>query len=277
MAMTIFDMQERIRTTGAYTTPDGVCSRPWRNSWRASCWIGFSVLRALWRSGMSARKNRFGHREWALYAGQIFFDAERIGGRVSCEGFLGRAGYTGPVVYVANHMSMLETMVLPVLLITFGPLGIVLKKSLLDYPIAGRAFSSKPVIGLGRTNPREDLMTVLTEGEAILKSGTSLLIFPQGTRRSVFRAAQFNSIGVKLAERAGVPVVPVALRCDFLGVGRYTKDLGPVDVQAPIRFACGPVLKVGELPAKALHVACIGFIEQKIRDWGLPVADGGAS
>jgi len=99
------------------------------------------------------------------------------------------------------------------------------------------------------------------------------LIFPQGTRRAVFNPRQFNSIGVKLAERAGVPVVPIALRCDLIGVGKYTKDLGPVNLANPVRFACGPMLDVSE-NAKEAQRRCTDFILGKMKAWGMPVKEG---
>jgi hypothetical protein len=45
-------------------------------------------------------------------------------------------------------------------------------------------------------------------GLARLKQGISIVVFPQTTRMVDFDASQFNSIGVKLAKKAGVPVVP---------------------------------------------------------------------
>jgi 1-acyl-sn-glycerol-3-phosphate acyltransferase len=116
-------------------------------------------------------------------------------------------------------------------------------------------------------------VTVLEQGAARIAGGSSVLLFPQGTRQSVFEAKRFNTLGAKLAERAKVPVVPIAVKTDFLQTGKMIKDFGLVDPSRPIRIACGPVLKP-DLGAKKAHEQCVVFIEGKIREWGLPVAAG---
>ncbi len=272
--MNSLDFHRQLRETGSYETQPGVCKKPWKNGFRASYWVNWRLVWMLYNAGMSARKGLFSWARWAELTFGMYTDIESIGGKFYLEGFERLRDTKMPVVYVANHMSMLETMILPTALMAFGELGIVLKKSLLDVPIAGDAFRSKPIIALGRSNPREDLVAVLNEGEAILKSGVSLMIFPQGTRRAVFNPKQFNTIGVKLAERAGVPVVPIALRCDLLGVGKYTKDLGPVDLTAPVRIACGEPMMVERSNAKEVQHACTDFILNKHKAWGLPVKEG---
>ena len=73
---------------------------------------------------------------------------------------------------------------------------------------------------------------------------------------------------MKLAQNAGVPVVPVAGQTTFLGVGKYTKDFGPVDTSVPVRFTCGPVLPVTRATAKAVQAQCIDFIASKLEEWG---------
>lgn len=269
------DIIPEILSSGAYTTPPNLCKHPRKNGLLTTLKLHHSVLRAFLSSGMAAKRGDFGWETWRDYAGQPWIDLEQMGGHIEVEGFdqlIG--GQSLPAVYAANHMSMLETVTLPPLLLLFGKLGIVLKKQLLDVPIAGCAFKSKPIVALGRDNPREDLAKVLREGVEILKSGVSLLIFPQGTRRDVFRPRQFNSIGAKLAEKAGVPIIPIALQCNVLGVGKYTKDFGPVDITKPMRFACGKPMPVTKQNARDVQKACTDFIASKLRQWDFPVEAG---
>ena len=123
-----------------------------------------------------------------------------------------------------------------------------------------------------RQNAREDLVTVLEQGPLRIANGCSVLLFPQGTRQSIFEAKRFNSLGAKLAERAKVPVVPLAVQTDFLQNGTLIKDFGVVNPALPIRIACGPVISP-EQGAKKAHEQCVAFIENKLREWGLPVAE----
>ena len=197
--------------------------------------------------------------------------AEKMGATVTLDGFAQRAAYKGPVVYVSNHMSTLETMVYPTALNSFGKLSIILKKSLDAIPLVGKSARAVGSIAVTRTNAREDLKTVLEEGAQRLATDSSVLLFPQGTRQKVFDARRFNSLGAKLAERAGVPIVPLAVQTDFLQTGKWIKDFGRVDPSRPIRFACGPVL-MPTMGAKQMHEQSVHFIETQLRSWGLALA-----
>ena len=55
---------------------------------------------------------------------------------------------------------------------------------------------------------------VLEGGKQRLQKGISIIVFPQTTRTVRFEPENFNSIGVKLAQRAKVPIIPLALRTD---------------------------------------------------------------
>ena len=95
-------------------------------------------------------------------------------------------------------------------------------------PFFGPVMCSRDPIVVGRTNPREDLAAVLEGGLERLKKGISIIVFPQHTRSREFNPQMFNSIGVKLAKKAGVPIVPLALKTDAWGQGKKIKELGPV-------------------------------------------------
>ena len=73
----------------------------------------------------------------------------------------------------------------------------------------------------------------------MLKKGISIIIFPQSTRSLEFKPEDFNSLGVKLAKKAGVEVVPVAIRTDYWGNGKWIKELGPIDRHKPINIKFG--------------------------------------
>ncbi|MBW2177934.1 MAG: hypothetical protein JRH03_13480, partial [Deltaproteobacteria bacterium] len=52
-----------------------------------------------------------------------------------------------------------------------------------------------------------------------LQRNVSVLVFPQTTRGLRFDPDKFNTLGIKLARRAKVPVIPVAVKADAWGVG----------------------------------------------------------
>ena len=79
-------------------------------------------------------------------------------------------------------------------------------------------------------------------------------------------------MGTKLAQAAGVPLVPIALQTDFVGLGRWIKDLGPINPSRPVRFAAGPLL-APDVPARSLHQQCLDFMTGQFRAWGVPVME----
>ncbi|MCM2973671.1 lysophospholipid acyltransferase family protein [Larsenimonas suaedae] len=113
----------------------------------------------------------------------------------------------GTFVMLSNHQSEWETLYLQ--LIT-SPVCTVLKKELLSLPIFGWALRLLNPIPLDRSNPSAALRAVISEGGERLKSGLSILIFPEGTRVEPGKRRRFNKSGALIASNAGVPVVPIA-------------------------------------------------------------------
>jgi hypothetical protein len=109
---------------------------------------------------------------------------------------------------------------------------------------------------------------MLREGEARLKAGRSIIVFPQSTRSACFDLNAFNSIGIKLARRTGVPVVPVAIKSDAWGMGRLLKDFGAVDPEKDVHIKFGAALTV-EGNGRAEHAAVCQFISTNLAGWGI--------
>jgi len=191
---------------------------------------------------------------------------ESLGTRVIVENVEALRGIDGPCVIVANHMSTLETFLMPCIVLPVKPMTFVLKRSLVDYPVFGIVARSWNPIVVGRVNPREDLRAMLEGGHDRLSRGISVTIFPQTTRTTIFRPDQFNSIGVKLARREKVPVLPVALKTDAWGTGKYLRDFGPVDPTREVRFCFGEAMEVGN-NEREVHQATVDFIADRLKAW----------
>lgn len=191
---------------------------------------------------------------------------ESVGCRIVVENAsaLDRAG--GPCVIVANHMSTLETFVLPWIVLQHTKMTFVVKKGLLKIPFFGTVTAGWDPIAVGRENPREDLKCVLEEGQARIGAGRSVIVFPQSTRMVTFDPTRFNTIGVKLAKRARVPVVPLALKTDAWSNGKWVKDFGRIAPKKEIRFCFGePVEVTGN--GKAAHEKCVEFVQGTLSEW----------
>jgi 1-acyl-sn-glycerol-3-phosphate acyltransferase len=89
-----------------------------------------------------------------------------------------------------------------------------------------------------------------------------------------FDAQAFNTLGVKLASRAGVPVVPVAIKTDFHGNGKWIKDMGPIDPSKTLYFKFGNPLPVSG-KSREIHQQVVDFITQNLTAWGGKVKGNG--
>ena len=81
-------------------------------------------------------------------------------------------------------------------------------------------------------------------GVDLLNKGISIVIFPQSTRSVEFNPEDFNSLGVKLARKANVDIVPIALKTDWWGNGKLIKELGPIDRHKHIHIKFGEPMKI---------------------------------
>ncbi len=271
--MTLDEFHMQLRAQGSYRTPpEHLPARQTRaGAWAAWRFYTGGLCRIVARGLFELRHGGFlAARVFASLAYVLLRTAEKLGTLVTFDGFAPLMARGGPCVFVANHMSLVETIVLPAGLTAFGPLSIVAKRSLTRYPGFGRILLASHPIVVSRRNPRQDLTQVLTQGGERLRQGYSVLLFPQSTRSDAFDARRFNSLGIKLAKRAGVPLIPVAVKTDFARTGRWLRDFGPVDPSRPIRFAAGPPLS-GDEPQRDLQARCTGFIARQLKIWGLPV------
>ncbi len=186
-----------------------------------------------------AIKKNYDRKAWADSSYFIFRFIEKSGGRFHITGMENITKHDGPVLFISNHMSTLETMVFPSLIAPLREVTFVVKDSLVRHPLFGDVMRSRDPIVVGRSDPRKDLEAVMNGGMERLSKGISIIIFPQSTRSLEFKPEEFNSLGVKLAKKAGVPVVPVAIKTDFWGNGKWIKELGPIDSKKHIYIKFG--------------------------------------
>lgn len=192
---------------------------------------------------------------------------EAMGGRVEVAGLEHLANTPGPLVIVGNHMSSLETILLPGFILPFKDVAFVVKKSLRTHFAFGPIMCSVKHIAVGRDNPREDLKRVLNEGAELIRQGVTVVIFPQATRSAEFDVEGFNTLGIKLAARTGVPVIPLALKTDFMANGKWVKDAGYVYPERPVRFEFGAPIQV-EGAGRETHAAVVNYIVTRLQAWG---------
>jgi 1-acyl-sn-glycerol-3-phosphate acyltransferase len=251
-----------------YSTPEGVpqsLSEPllFRSRWSVYSHFIATIL----KSKSLALRGLYDDEAWTRSSFEIFRNLERCAARFRIEG-IGKVRLAeGPLVFVANHMSTLETLVLPGLICPLKTVTYVVKRKLLEGFFWGPIMRSRDPIAVSRKDPRADLEIVLREGQARLASGISIIVFPQGTRTEVWRREGFNSLGIKLAAKAGVQVMPVALKTDYWGSSGIFRGFGPVHRDRIVHIEFGDPIAVSGR-GKAEHELCLDFIESRLRDWG---------
>lgn len=113
-----------------------------------------------------------------------------------------------PYIFAANHQSQFDI---------FAMQGYfdfdfrwMAKKELFQVPLFGPAMRLAGYIAIDRSHGREALKSLHLAAERIA-SGTSVILFPEGTRSVDGRLQPFKTGGMVLAIKSGVPLVPVAI------------------------------------------------------------------
>ncbi len=110
------------------------------------------------------------------------------------------------VLFVGNHQSYLD---IPFLVYALEqPIGFVAKKELAKIPIIGRWIYYTDSVFIDRKDIRQSLRAI-NEAADTIKSGHSMVIFPEGTRSKSDELAPFKPGSLKLAQKAKVSVIPV--------------------------------------------------------------------
>ena len=144
-----------------------------------------------------------------------------------------------PVIFMSNHQSNLDP---PVLIATIPvPAVYISKKELKWMPFVGWAAQLAGVIFIDRGN-REKAVQEIHRAALEIKGGKNVVIFPEGTRTRTGELGPFKKGGFALAQKAGVPIVPLATVGGFevlpvghlrLKPGSYCIRFGaPVDAAA---------------------------------------------
>jgi len=113
-----------------------------------------------------------------------------------------------PLIFMGNHQSNFDILTLYAGLPRY--FSWIAKAELFRIPLFGYAMKRAGYLPLDRSDGRKALKTMATAAEKI-RSGVSVIIFPEGTRSMDGKLIPFKRGGFLLAARAGVPVVPFTI------------------------------------------------------------------
>ena len=112
------------------------------------------------------------------------------------------------VLFVSNHQSNFD---IPLLLSTIDiPKGFIAKKELENWPIISTWMKYINCIFMDRDNLRKSAQSIV-EGINLLKSGYSMVIFPEGTRSKGKPVDEFKGGSFKLATKSKCLIVPLTI------------------------------------------------------------------
>ncbi len=160
--------------------------------------IPHTLLALLTRSGNLPHLDARIWARWSLFCS---------GTRVEVEGLENLPA--GPAVYMANHQSYFD---IPAILANL-PIQFrwIVKQELASIPFFGLAMKGAGYIMIDRSDHEAALESLRRAGR-IIAGGTSVFIFPEGTRSETGEMRYpLKKGGFYLALQAGVPVVPITI------------------------------------------------------------------
>jgi 1-acyl-sn-glycerol-3-phosphate acyltransferase len=111
-------------------------------------------------------------------------------------------------IYMCNHVSNLD----PPVVIGWLPqrTSVMAKRELFRIPILGRAMRMASIVPIDRRNKDAAITSVRAAAE-VLRSGLSMVVFPEGTRSPDGRLLPFKKGPFYMATETSAPIVPVTV------------------------------------------------------------------
>ena len=113
-----------------------------------------------------------------------------------------------PYIFMSNHVSNIDPPVIVPLL--RRRMSILAKKELFSFPVLGMALRIGQIVPVDRRN-RDAAIESVKRAVEVLRSGSSMLVYPEGTRTRNGRLLPFKKGPFHMALEAGIPVVPLTI------------------------------------------------------------------
>lgn len=151
-----------------------------------------------------------------------------------------------PAIYVVNHQSNFD---IPVLYAGL-PLQFrwMAKAELFRVPLFGLAMKRCGYIPIDRSNRHQAMRSINLAAERI-QAGTSVIVFPEGTRTSDGQLQAFKKGALLIAAKARVPVVPMAIKGSFAIQPKGSWKVG----KGPLRLSIMPPISTTNLQIKEVE------------------------
>lgn len=130
-----------------------------------------------------------------------------VGARVHHVG-LEKIDLSRAYIYMCNHVSNLD----PPVVIGWLPqrTSVMAKRSLFRIPVLGRAMRMASLVPIERRNKEAAIASVRAAAD-VLRSGLSMVVYPEGTRSPDGNLLPFKKGPFYMAAETGAPIVPVTI------------------------------------------------------------------
>ena len=159
------------------------------------------------------------------------------------------------VLFISNHQGNFD---IP-LFLTFidKEIGFVAKTELLKVPLIRSWMKNIGCVFINRDDLKQSAKTIL-EGISILKSGHSMLIFPEGTRSNGDELGEFKAGSFKLATKPKITIVPITVDGSYKLMKKKTGKITPnnvtITIHKPIYTKDLNSEEIKELPIKVKEI-----------------------
>lgn len=142
---------------------------------------------------------------WSRFMCRVFLLPIKVEGRENL-----RSGQS--YVFVSNHQSIFDVFLL------YGYLDVpfrwMMKQELRKIPLVGLACQKGGHVFIDRVSPGR-MRHSIVQARDVLHSGTSLVVFPEGSRSYTGQVGNFHKGAFALADELGLPIVPITLNGPF--------------------------------------------------------------
>jgi 1-acyl-sn-glycerol-3-phosphate acyltransferase len=137
----------------------------------------------------------------------------------------------GPAVFIANHESLIDTIILPALCPRASK--IVAKREIVFIPLLGWALATAGAMMVDRKNTKRALGSIQS-GIRKLPRGWSVIVFPEGTRSLDGQLKSFKKGAFHIAMQTGLPIVPIGLHGARLAVPKGGWLIRPTTIRIAV-------------------------------------------